>query len=152
MLPVGTLRCGFDDVVPATFRSLGRDLDSFFGRMIDVPEPVRFNVDIRQDGDDLILEADVPGLTKDDLGCTSDDLNITVEDNVLTISGEYKNTSEDKQEHYHIRERRYGKFSRSWTLPNTADGEKVNATLVNGVLTLKFPTREEAKPRRIEVK
>ena len=139
MVPVRTLRCGFDDVVPATFRSLGRYLDSFFGRMIDAPGPVRFNVDIHQDGDDLILEADVPGLTKDDL-------EITVEDNVLTISGEYKNVAEDKQEHYHIRERRYGKFSRSWTLPNTADGDKVEAALVNGVLTLKFPTREEAKP------
>jgi HSP20 family protein len=145
MLPVRTLRCGFDGGFPATFRSLSRDLDSFFGRTTDFPGPVRFNVDIRQDGDDLVVEADVPGLTKDDL-------EITVEDNVLTISGEYKNATEDKQGSYHIRERRYGKFERSWTLPKTADGEKVSAGLTNGVLTLRIPTREEAKPRRIEVK
>jgi len=145
MLPVRALRYGFDDVVPATFRSLGRDLDSFFGRVIDIPDQVRFNVDIRQDGDDLVVEADVPGLKKDDL-------EITVENNVLTITGEYKNAAEDKQENYHIRERRYGKFSRSWTLPNTADGENVNAALANGVLMLRIPTREEAKPRKIEVK
>ena len=145
MLPVRALRCGFDDVVPATFRSLGRDLDSFFGRVIDLPDAVRFNVDIREDGDDLVVEADVPGLKKDDL-------EIAVENNVLMISGEYKKAAEDKRENYRIRERRYGKFSRSWTLPNTADGENVNAALANGVLTLRIPTREEAKPRRIEVK
>ena len=145
MLPVRTIRCGFDDGFPSTFRSLSRDLDSFFGRTIDVPDPVRFHVDIHQDGDDLVVEAEVPGLTKDDL-------EITIEDNVLTISGEYKNAAEDKRESYHIRERRWGKFDRSWTLPKTADGEKVSAALANGVLTLRIPTREEAKPRKIEVK
>ena len=145
MLPVRTIRCGFDDVVPATFRSLGRDLDSFFGRAIDAPASVRFNVDIHQDGDDLVVEADVPGLTRDDL-------EITVEDNVLTIGGEYKNAAEDKQDGYYVRERRDGKFERSWALPNTADGENVSATLSNGVLTLRIGTREEAKPRKIEVK
>ena len=78
--------------------------------------------------------------------------SITVEDNVLTIAGEYKSESDQENAHYHIRERGHGRVSRSFRLPETADGEKVAANLAHGILTLRVPTREEAKPRKIEVK
>ena len=145
MLPVRAFRCGFDDVLPATLHSLGRDLDTVFGRVSSAPSALGLGVDIRQDGDNLVVEANVHGLTRDDL-------EITVENDILTIAGEYKSTTENGESEYHIRERRYGKFSRSFSLPNTANGDKVSANLANGVLTLRIPQREEAKPRRIEVK
>lgn len=104
-----------------------------------------FRVDVRQEGDDLVFEAEVPGLTKEEL-------DITVENNTLTITGEHKTETEESQEHYHIRERRSGRFTRSFQLPATADGEKVSADLAHGILTLRVPTREEARPRKIEVK
>jgi HSP20 family protein len=118
-----------------------RDWDSFFGEMNETG----IRVDVRQDGDDLVIHADVPGLSREDI-------DITVENNVLTVSGSYNKESEEENARYHIRERRHGSFSRSFRLPQSADGEKVEASLTNGVLTLRVPTREEAKPRKIEVK
>ena len=145
MLPVRTFRGGFDDVVPAALRALTHDFDTIFKRGIEPCSSVSFDVDVRQDGEDLLVTANVPGLAKDDI-------DISVENEVLTISGEYKNENDEKKGDYHVRERQYGKFSRSFRLPNTADSDKVAAELKNGVLTLTFPTREEAKPRRIEVR
>ena len=122
-----------------------REMDSLFDRTIDGASHCRFPVDIRQNGEDLVVEAELPGLSREDV-------EITVEDNVLTIASERKGETEDQNEGYHVRERWHGAFSRSFQLPTTADGEKVTAKLDNGVLTLRVPTREEAKPRKIEVK
>jgi HSP20 family protein len=104
----------------------------------------RLPLDVRQDGDTWVLEAEVPGLRQDDL-------DIQVENGVLTISGERKTASDAPDTRYYLRERRGGKFSRSVVLPETADGERVTAELANGILTLRIPTREDAKPRRIPV-
>jgi len=102
-------------------------------------------VDIFQTGDhELVLKAELPDMTREDI-------DITVENFVLTIKGEKKISSEVKEEQFHHVERRYGAFSRSFSLPRTVDATKVSAEYRNGVLTIKLPLREEAKPRQIKV-
>jgi HSP20 family protein len=80
-----------------------------------------------------------------------EDIAITVDNNTLMIKGEKKITEEAKDEQFHRIERRYGSFSRSFVLPPTVDTTKVSAEYKNGVLSLKLPLREEAKPRQIAV-
>lgn len=102
-------------------------------------------VDIYQNGDDeLVLKAEIPDMSREDI-------DITVENFVLTIKGEKKLANEVKEEQYHHVERRYGTFSRSFSLPQTVDAGKVSAEYKNGVLTVRLPLREEAKPRQIKV-
>jgi HSP20 family protein len=83
---------------------------------------------------------------------TRDDIQITVNDNTLTIKGEKKLVDEVKDEQFQRIERRYGTFIRSFALPPTVDASKVSAEYKNGVLTLRLPLREEAKPKQIETK
>ena len=102
-------------------------------------------VDIYQNGDhEVVLKAEIPGMNREDL-------DITVENFVLTIKGEKKFSNEVKEEQYHHVERRYGSFSRSFSLPQTVDAGKVGADYKDGVLTVRLPLREEAKPRQIKV-
>jgi HSP20 family protein len=91
-----------------------------------------------------VLTAEIPGVRKDDL-------DIRVENNTLTIRGERKREQEAAKESYHRVERLYGTFSRSFSLPSTVDNEKVNAEFKDGVLKVTLPSREEAKPRQIQV-
>jgi HSP20 family protein len=79
-------------------------------------------------------------------------LTLTVEDNVMSISGERKYEKEEKGKKYHRVERAYGSFMRSFTLPDAADGSKVNAEYKDGVLNVRLPKSEKAKPKSIEVK
>jgi len=102
-------------------------------------------VDIFQNGDhELVLKAEVPDMSREDI-------DITVENYVLTIKGEKKLADGVKEEQFHHVERRYGAFTRSFSLPRTVDAGKVSADYRNGVLTIKLPLREEAKPRQIKV-
>ena len=102
-------------------------------------------VDIYQNGEhELVLTAELPDLAREDI-------DITVENFVLTIKGEKKLATELKDEQFHHAERRYGSFSRSFSLPQTVDSHKVTAEYKNGVLTVRLPLREEAKPRQIKV-
>jgi HSP20 family protein len=102
-------------------------------------------VDIYQtDEHALVLKAEVPDMSREDI-------DITVEDFVLTIKGEKKFGTDVKEEQFHHVERRYGAFSRSFSLPQTVDAGKVSAEYRNGVLTVRLPLREEAKPRQIKV-
>ena len=121
-----------------------RDLERWFEDVLPGTMPA-FPVDVRREGEELVMEAELPGLSHDDI-------EINVENGILTISGEVKEATEENKGSYHLKERRWGKFSRSFRLPETADGEKVTAELKDGVLTLRVPTREEAKPRKIPVK
>lgn len=103
-------------------------------------------VDIYQNGkNELVLKAELPDMTRDDI-------QITVNDNTLTIKGEKKLVDEVKDEQFQRIERRYGTFIRSFALPPTVDASKVSAEYKNGVLTLRLPLREEAKPKQIEIK
>lgn len=99
-------------------------------------------VDIYEDKDGLVVVADVPGLKRDDL-------DISVEDNVLTIHGRM---SSGEPENLLAREYALHDYFRQFTLGDRVDREKINASLEHGVLTLKLPHAEHAKPRRIAVK
>jgi HSP20 family protein len=102
-------------------------------------------VDIYQTGDhEVVLKAELPDMTREDI-------DITVDNGTLTIRGEKKFSNEVKEESFHRIERRYGAFSRSFALPQTVDTGKVGAEYKNGVLTVRLPLREEAKPRQIKV-
>ena len=96
------------------------------------------------DTHDLVLKAELPGMTREDI-------EVTVENSTLVLKGEKKFDREVKDENYRRIERTYGPFHRSFTLPNTVDASKVSAEYKNGVLTVKLPFREEAKPRSINV-
>ena len=103
-------------------------------------------VDIYDSGNqELVIKAELPDMSKDDI-------EITVENNTLTLRGEKKMGSEMKDECCHRIERTYGTFSRTFSLPTTVDTSKVSADYKNGVLTIKLPVREEAKPKQIQVK
>jgi HSP20 family protein len=102
-------------------------------------------VDIYQTGEhELVLKAELPEMTREDI-------DVTVENFVLTVKGEKKLGAAVKEEQFHHIERRYGAFSRSFSLPRTVDAAKVSAEYKNGVLTVRLPLREEAKPRQIKV-
>ena len=102
-------------------------------------------VDIYQNGEhELVIKAELPDMTREDI-------DVTVDRGTLTIKGEKKLSTEVKEDQYHRVERRYGTFSRSFSLPQTVDAARVGAEYRNGVLTVKLPLREEAKPRQIKV-
>jgi HSP20 family protein len=102
-------------------------------------------VDIYQDGEQqLVLKAELPDMTREDI-------DITVDNGTLVIKGEKKLSSDVKDDRFHRMERRYGTFSRSFSLPQTVDPAKVSAEYKQGVLTVRLPLREEAKPRSIKV-
>ena len=102
-------------------------------------------VDIYQTGEhELVLKAELPDLSREEI-------DITVENFVLTLKGEKKLATEVKEEQFHHIERSYGSFSRSFSLPRTVDATKVSADYKNGVLTVRLPLREEARPRQIKV-
>jgi HSP20 family protein len=102
-------------------------------------------VDIYQNGDhELVLKAELPDMTREDI-------DVTVDNGTLTIKGEKKLSGEVKEEQFHRIERRYGSFSRSFSLPQAVDPSRVAAEYKNGVLTVKLPMRDEAKPRQIKV-
>jgi HSP20 family protein len=93
---------------------------------------------------DLVLKAELPGMNRDEI-------EVSVENGTLVLKGQKKFDTEVKEEHYRRIERTYGQFHRSFTLPNTVDTSKVGADYKNGVLTVKLPFREDAKPRTINV-
>lgn len=103
------------------------------------------SVDIFENKNEIVLEAELPGMN-------SEDVNISIENNVLTLHGERKFEKKDESDNFHRVERSYGSFTRSFTLPPTVSSESTNAEFENGVLRLTLAKREEAKPRRIEIK
>jgi HSP20 family protein len=101
-------------------------------------------VDIHETENELIVEADLPGMNENDL-------DIRVENNMLTIAGERKFQSEVKEDDYLRIERTYGSFNRSFGLPSAVNAEAIKAEYKNGVLTLELPKRDEAKPRQVKI-
>lgn len=93
---------------------------------------------------ELVLKAELPDLTREDI-------DIRVENNTLTLSGQKKSEGEVNEDRYHRIERTFGHFSRTFTLPNTVDTGKIAAEYKNGVLTVKLPKREDARPKQIQV-
>lgn len=102
------------------------------------------SVDIYEEKDNLVLEAELPGVKRDDF-------ELTIENNVVTLKGDRKFEKKTEGDNYHRVERSYGAFTRSFTLPQnvTADGAK--ADFEDGVLRVTFPKRAESKARKIEI-
>ena len=102
-------------------------------------------VDIYEGADQaIVLKAELPGLRREDI-------DITVENTTLTIKGQRRQEDGVAEQQYHRVERRYGPFSRSFTLPNTVDASAVRAEYRDGVLTVTLPVRQDARPRQIQV-
>jgi HSP20 family protein len=101
-------------------------------------------VDVFEDAHNIIVQVELPGIFEKDL-------DITIENNVLTIAGERKLENEEKKENFHMIERSYGKFTRSFTLPPVVDTENVNAEFINGVLKVTLNKLEEHKPKQIKI-
>ena len=102
-------------------------------------------VDIVEDDKEYLIKVEVPEVKKDNV-------KVTVQDDVLTITGERTLEKEETGRKYHRVERAYGRFVRSFTLPEDADGNKVAAEFKDGVLKVHLPKSEKAKPKTIEVK
>lgn len=102
------------------------------------------SVDIYENKDQIVLEAELPGMNREDF-------ELTIENNVLTLRGERRFEKRDETDNYHRVERSYGSFSRSFTLPQTVSAEGTTAEYKNGVLRVVLQKREEVKARRIEI-
>jgi HSP20 family protein len=127
--------------------------DAFRGSQWDWPQAmgaqvlggVDLELDISEKEDEFVVKASVPGINPDDL-------DISFSGQTLTIKGEVKEENEDKNEQYHVRERRYGSFSRTINLPNSIQADAIEANYDRGILTLRLPKAEEVRPKRIAVK
>jgi HSP20 family protein len=126
---------------------MNRLFDSFFGGRTPTGVGNRRwmpAMDLVETDETLILRADLPGLGKDDV-------EIEVKDNVLTVSGERKTEHEEKAEGFYRAERAFGRFSRSLSLPEGIDADRVSASFDRGVLEVKIPKPEERKPHRVQI-
>jgi HSP20 family protein len=124
-----------------------RFFEDAFTRLLSEPRagrPWSPPVDIYETPDALVLKADVPEV---DLK----DIDVRVENQTLTLAGERKFEHESEDKGYHRIERGYGQFTRSFSVPSTVDTEKVSAEYHNGVLTVKLPKKEAAKPRQVKI-
>jgi HSP20 family protein len=101
--------------------------------------------EVKETNDSFVLRADLPGVDEKDL-------DVAVHNGLLTVSGSRQAEERKEGESYALYERQYGSFSRSFALPDMADGERIEASLKNGVLSLTIAKKAEAKPRKIEIK
>jgi HSP20 family protein len=101
-------------------------------------------VDVYEDEHNVTLKIEVPGIDEQDI-------DVQVENNTLTVHGERKIEKEEKEENYRRVERKYGSFTRTFTLPTTVNTESVSATYDKGVLNIALPKKAEAKPKQIKV-
>src|SRR5450631_2551980 len=128
---------------PATFRNF----EDAVSRILSEPRGARPwspAVDISETENELILQADLPDVKLSDI-------DIRMENQTLTIKGERQFEKDEKTRGYHRIERNFGTFVRSFTVPSSVDAEKVAADYTNGVLTVKLPKKEAAKPRQVKI-
>ncbi len=102
------------------------------------------SVDIFENKENLVIEAELPGMKREDV-------DVSIENNVLTVRGERKFEKKDDGDNYHRVERSYGAFTRSFTLPQTVTAEGAKADFTNGVLRVELPKRAETKARKIKI-
>ena len=129
---------------------LRREVDRLFREFIEGPEKKRNMVylpalDIYEDEDKIVIEADIPGVKKEDI-------KISVEDNILTIKAEKKKEEKAEEKDVVYEEIAYGLYAREIDLPHTVDTEKIEAEYKDGVLKISLPKKEEVKPKQIEIK
>ena len=101
-------------------------------------------IDVERDDGNLIVRADVPGITPEEV-------KIEVEDDILTVSGEHEETKEEKDKHFLRRERRYGSFSRAMALPPGVEVKKIKAKTRDGVVEVTIPLPKEAKKETVKI-
>ena len=144
MIP--TIRKTFDNPFQA-LRDFDRVVNRMWDQVEDTVSTAGFPVDIREENDQLVIEAELPGFRKDQI-------DVSVEQNVLTIDANraVKTDAAPESSKVHVHERRATQLSRRFTVPSTYDTTKVDASLADGVLTLRLDKREESKPQKIEVK
>ncbi len=102
------------------------------------------SMDMYEEGNDLVVKAELPGIARKDL-------DISIEDDVLTIKAEKKAETERKEGEYYFQEREYGHFERGMTLPHRVDAEKITARLKNGVLVVRMPKTEVPETKKIDI-
>jgi HSP20 family protein len=130
--------------------SLQNEMNRLFNTVFEGPGPNAGArrwvpaMDLVETADAFVLRADLPGMTQEDV-------KIEIEDSVLTISGERAAEHEAREEGFYRLERAFGTFSRSLTLPKGVNAGAVTASFTNGVLDVRIPKPEEAKPHRIEI-
>jgi HSP20 family protein len=133
------------------FREMERTFEDFFRRPFSLLNPSFWpgmrmegmeelspNVDIFEEGDDIVVKAEMPGITKDDL-------EVSVTDNTITISGEKKKEEKIEKKNYFRMERTYGSFTRNIPIPSEVEKDKIKAKFKDGVLEIRAPKTEEAK-------
>jgi HSP20 family protein len=118
---------------------------SFLFRDFPETEELSPSVDIFEEGEHLVLKAELPGITKEDL-------NVTITENRITLSGEKKQEERIEKENYHWCERSYGSFSRSFRLPDNVNPDAAEASFKDGVLEIRIPKTEDTKQKKITVK
>jgi HSP20 family protein len=141
------------------FEEMERRFEEFFRRPFSLLEPSWFprlrlpemrevspNVDIFEDGNDIVVKAEIPGLKKEDI-----EVNIT--DDMITISGEKKKEEKVEKKDYYRIERSYGSFTRSFRMPKEVQSDKAKASFKDGVLQVRVPKTEEAikKEKKIPI-
>ncbi|MBC7784748.1 MAG: Hsp20/alpha crystallin family protein [Burkholderiales bacterium] len=146
VLPIRVHRT-FNDPMDVLPREFGTLMDRFLSRrdMADGGSLAPYGVDVRADDDHLYVDAELPGFKKEEI-------DITLENSTLSITADRKEEPDSQPgAEWLLRERRYTRFTRSFTLPPTVDGSSVDAKLVDGVLKITLNKREETKPRKISV-
>jgi len=137
----------------AELNTIQNEMNRLFNTFFDQPAATRGSgvsrrwlpaMDLVETADQYVLRADLPGLS-------DEDVNVQLEDNTLTISGERKAEHESQQEGYYRLERAFGAFSRTLTLPDGVDPDRVQAHFDRGVLEIQIPKPEQKKPRQVQI-
>lgn len=134
---------------PRDLFGLRRELDSMFDTFLGRGE--RFAVawtppmDVTELENEIQIQIELPGMK-------ADDINVSITNNIMTLSGEKKEESERRGEDFHVKERTFGSFTRSVTLPSVVNADKITARFTDGILKISLPKAEEARAKRIEVK
>ncbi|MBT1248200.1 MULTISPECIES: Hsp20/alpha crystallin family protein [unclassified Thermosipho (in: thermotogales)] len=130
------------------FVELQREIDRLFEDFMEPSRNSRIHfpkVDIYETENEVVIEAELPGMKKDDV-------KITIEDGVLIIKGERKFNREDKNKNYRVIERVEGQFERAFVLPDYVDVEKISAKFNDGVLKIELPKKVEKEKKIIDIK
>lgn len=129
-----------------------RRMDDLFNRLwrngagafAETPEAWSIPLDVTRNGDDVVVKASLPGVSKEDI-------DVTIEDNVLNIRARVEEEKEENESGYLLRERRSGSFYRAVQLPDSVASDQAQSTYKDGVLTIRLPKQEEKKARKLEV-
>ena len=101
-------------------------------------------IDISETDNEYKIEAELPGINQKEI-------DVKIDNNILTIKGKKEDVKEEKEKNYHLRERYYGAFQRSISLPNNIEPEKIKASFENGVLNISVPKSDKRAPKKIEI-